>query len=125
MADPWWFNSSIYKLDEEDITTGLFWYIRKTLTATSQVKRILISSDTIPSSSRYVVKKIEFIDGRMVTLSNVIVNPVGMKYTNAKFGTDSSLYCPKAVCPIYADVVFVMDYSGSISTFEWQQASRL
>jgi len=123
MADPWWANSTIYIRDEQDMSTGLFWYSRKTLTATSQVSRILMSVESDPASSEYSVKKIEFSDGRMVTLSNVVVNPIGMNSGDSKFDFDS-LSCPKAVCPIFADMVFVMDYSGSISTSEWNQASK-
>jgi len=123
VSDPWWFNSTLYKVDVQDPESGLFWYSRKTLTATSQVKRILASADTLPVLPRFAVEKIEFNDGRIITLSNVAVNPEGLFGGNAKFGVDDAYSCPKLVCPIHADIVFVMDYSSSISSSEWSQAA--
>jgi len=117
--DPWYFVSSVYK-QVSSYGGGMYTYTNKT--ETTQVKRIVMTPDTTPNANTYKVQEVEFWDGRVIKLSNFKYAPSGVSASSSFFKTISK--CPQATCPIYADIVFVLDYSGSVSSSEWSQLSQ-
>jgi len=113
LPDPWYADANVYKTSESGT---MRWYERKEVTASSQVKRIYMTSG-LPTDSGYTVSQVEFCDGRSLTLSNFQYLKDGVDANMFKRGSD----CPKPTCPIFADIVFVLDSSGSVSPQEWSQ----
>jgi len=127
-ADKWWYDSNMYS--STNITqNGMTWYVRNAPAAgerNGHVLRILMSSADLPNASDYKLGAIEFAEssGRKITVKNVEVNPTDLSTTSSVFYVDSGVDCPKATCPMLADIVFVLDYSGSVNTTEWMQGVK-
>jgi len=121
-AKPWYYNKNegVYdKSNEKDDATGYYWYTLKVASSASQVQRILMDGSGAGQSK---ISKIEMCDGRTLVLSNVKHESTNTyPATHAKFNVDQSLDCPKATCPVFADIVFVLDNSMSLDGTEWQQ----
>jgi len=126
VPDPFWFDSNVYVKTSDPEESGKFWYKHKTAgdvnNKTLHVYRILMTDATTPVDD--CVGAIEFYDGRVVRLSNVKVNPSDLPADSAKFSTDSGLTCPVPTCTMYTDIVFVLDYSGSVDSNEWKQQAN-
>jgi len=127
MPDPWWLDS-IYSDtgSTKQVTLGgashtLKWFSRVNGTAkSSQVYRILMNGVTDPTTT--LVGAIEFSDGRVFTLSSFsYLTPSQMTPSNAKFQASNS--CPRPTCSMFADIVFVLDFSGSVGCVGWNQTS--
>jgi len=123
-ADPWYYDANYY--EKTGTEGGLNWYKRKdykhpsyaaNVKVGAQVSRILMDEKAGSSNQ---IKKIEFSDGRTLTLDKVNHNTV----PDYKLTVDKSLDCPKATCPIYADLIFVLDNSGSVDGTEWKQTAN-
>jgi len=113
--DPWWIVGDLFvKTSEEG---GMAWYARKSINASSQVKRILMKKDATAPSNGYL-NVIQFNDGRTITFSNVVVDNELNAGSTVFQGRDD---CPTPSCPVYADIVFVLDTSGSVDYIEWNQ----
>jgi len=118
--DPWYYVSNVYTKGNKE--GDYYWYTRKPLaagsTASPQVSKILMGTSTSPSNQ---ISKIELNDGRTLTLSSV------QKLTSGyddKFVVESGLNCPKPTCPIYADLIFVLDNSNSVSDSSWRKGGN-
>jgi len=118
-ADPWWFVGSVYERVEGNTEVpGMTLYQRKAAESTSQVSKIwMLDGATAPSSG--YLGRIEFFDGRNVTFSNVVMIAEEDHSYDLKF--ESHEDCPRPTCPIYADIIFVLDSSGSVDNVEWQR----
>jgi len=123
LPDPW-YATSIYQKNAAVAGTNPVQYnfTRKSLPETAQVRSIVMTDSSAPTASGYTVSKVEFKDGRTLYLSNFKFSPSGVSSTSSQFKPISK--CPKPTCPIYADIVFVLDYSGSVSSSEWGQLSQ-
>jgi len=117
VPDKWWYDSSMFT-KTSDQEGGKFWYTRKA-TASTQMKRILMSEDTTPTTNSLAA--IEFQDGRTIRVSGIRVDPSDVPSTSSKFKTDSGLTCPVPTCSMFADIVFVLDFSGSVGRKGWDQ----
>jgi len=113
--DPWYPDSATYNQAQNPTTGSYYWYTRKTVTG-QQVKRILMNQDKAAANP---ILKIEFNDGRILDIKNSVRNPNGYNANHAKFKIESGYNCPKPNCPLYADIVFVLDNSGSVNGTEW------
>jgi len=121
-ADPWYFDSNYYTKGAKDPSSDYYWYERTNYVIDNkkyspQVSRILMSGGTSASAN---VKEIHFADGRNLTLFNQDYK-TGTTAYDSKFNPASS--CPKASCPVYADIVFVIDNSGSVDGTEWSKTA--
>jgi len=54
----------------------------------------------------------------------MVVNPSNLPENDPKFSTDSGLDCPVPTCSMYTDIVFVLDYSGTVDSSEWRQQAN-
>jgi len=127
-ADPWYFDSNYYTKDSTKKEGDLYWYNRTsygtsntvsmdTELVSPQVTAILMNDKAWGSGLK--VKKILFDDHREVTIdTSTIEFKTGL---DSLFVVDPKLNCPKATCPIFADLVFVLDNSGSVDSTEWGQ----
>jgi len=111
IPDAWYVTSNYTK---GAASGSMFWYTRKANSA-AQVKRILMTASTAPTASGYKVDTIEFNDGRVFKLTNFKYVAAGLP--DSTFAILKS--CPEPQCPIYADIVFVLDFSGSVSKESW------
>jgi len=118
LPDPWYATSIYTKTSEHE--GSYYWYNRASAT-NAQVKRILMTDSSAPTASGYTVSKVEFVDGRKLTLTNFKYAPSGISASDSRFARGSN--CPSPTCPIFADIVFVLDYSGSVSSGEWKQGA--
>jgi len=116
-ADPWYVTNIYTKGSKEG---NYYWYTRAS-SSTAQVSKILMTESTAPTASGYAVSQVVFVDGRTVTLTNFKYAPSGISASSAQFTRGSN--CPSPTCPIYADIVFVLDFSGSVSSSEWKQGA--
>jgi len=117
--DPWWFVDSVYeKVDGNTEVPGMTLYQRKSAESTSQVNKMWILEGSVAPSDGYL-GRIVFFDGRDVTFSNVAMIPESDHSYDLKFVSHED--CPRPTCPIYADIVFVLDSSGSVDNVEWKQ----
>jgi len=118
--DPWYVDNNVYNRGQQE-GSGV-WFNHKPVSQSStfsaQVKRILMKESYNPHADIY---KIDFQDGRNLTLSQVVLNPNGINKDSSVFKKDSGVNCPSPTCPIYADMVFVLDNSLSLDDGEWGQ----
>jgi len=118
VADPWWLGSDLFiKTGEKE--DGYFWYERNTslVSTSTQVMRILMKEGVTAPSAGYL-KRIEFYDERIISFSDVVVDTTHPA-SDPIFAPISA--CPRPTCPIYADIVFVLDSSGSVNHTEWAE----
>jgi len=127
--DPWYVNSD--RNDEfytktGETEAGCTWYTRKNAIPSAyqnkfnspQVSRILTKKGNWND-----VKKIEFVDGRKITILSTL--PTSDYNKNSPvFTFDEGVTCQSAACNVYADVVFVVDNSKSVNSDEWKQTMR-
>jgi len=118
LPDPWYVTSNIYTKGAKE--GNYYWYTRASAT-NAQVSKILMTESTAPSASGYAVSQVVFVDGRTITLSNFKYAPSGISASSSQFARASN--CPTPTCPIYADIVFILDFSGSVSSYEWKQGA--
>jgi len=81
-----------------------------------------MTADNTPQNNG--VGAIEFYDGRVVRVTNFEVNPTNLPENSPLFSTEPNLNCPVPTCSMYADIVFVLDSSGSVSSSEWKQQAN-
>jgi len=118
LPDPWWFVDSVYSEVGPGQFEGTTMYQHKPGDVNRQVKTItLVNGATTPVDG--FLKRIEVIDGRSLDFSDVVVIAESDHTYDDKFIRPE--YCPKPTCPIYADIVFVLDSSGSVDHIEWRR----
>jgi len=123
--DRWWYNPSGWGSRDSVYTKGSAegdynWFTHKSSTSVTQVSRILMNSKKPKEGLQ--IKTIEFTDGRIVQVEGSIsVNPSSVPEDSAKFSQSSS--CPPPTCSMFADIVFVLDSSGSVSPDEWDETT--
>jgi len=115
IPDPW-YETSIYTKGAS-MGNGLYTYTRAAKTG-QQVKSIVMTG---AKTGKNTIAKIVFADKRTIDVKNSQFNPSGYNQNSTVFLIDSTLTCPKAECPLYADIVFVLDNSGSIDNTEWKK----
>jgi len=117
MADPLYFRSEYYK------SVGNNWYERTQYVSpgfngeknTHMVTRIKLG-DTERFTKK--IQAIEFNDGRIVTITPNTVQ----EYNGGDSTFERRSNCPTtAECPAYADLVFVLDNSNSLSLDDWKK----
>jgi len=114
-ADPWYNRDKYYTKGKKE--GDLYWFDRTkegvTESVGAQVSSILMDTGNSASNK---IQQINFTDGRYLVLSEVKHHSSGY---DDMFKVDESLDCPEATCAIYADLVFVVDNSGSVDDGEW------
>jgi len=70
-----------------------------------------------PNTANYL-GAIEFYNGHNLTFQSVTID-TQHSVDDPMFAPINS--CPKPTCPIYADIVFVLDSSGSVTPQEWRE----
>jgi len=114
---PWYYKDSEKYYTKGEKVGDYYWYTLKVASTTSQVQRILMDGG---DSGKSKISKIELNDNRTLVLSNVKHESTNTySANNAKFIQSSG--CPRATCPVYADMVFVLDNSRSLDSTEWGQ----
>lgn len=121
VPDKWWVIGTSDSKVEQDMETKWYWYERSTASDTMQLKRILVANEAEPEDSSFQIAGVEFFDGRKLRIDPQSVKVNKMTNKDAKFDTDKGLNCPRGTCPMYADLVFVVDNSGSVDSNEWKQ----
>jgi Mg-chelatase subunit ChlD len=121
VADKWWYDSNVYQKSSQQ-EGGKYWYTKKVVKNEDQVTRILMTEATTPTATSLAA--IDFKDGRSIRVSNVVVNPSGLTASSPQFQLDANLNCPVPTCSMFADIIFVLDYSGSVSKTEWWQLAQ-
>jgi len=116
--DPWWIVGDLFEETSEE-EGGKVWYARNPsdVNSSTQVMRILMDRDSDHPVDGYLAA-INFYDGRNITFKNVVVDNT---ITPESPIFEKPAECPSPTCPIYADIVFVLDASGSVTHIEWNQ----
>jgi len=109
MPDPWWSDSTVYK------TSATNTYVKKNASSTGFVKSITMTGTSATDTK---VSKIIFNDDRIWAISN-------FKYQSTISASDSRFKpastCPTPTCGIFADLILVLDNTGSVNANEWKQ----
>jgi len=120
MPDPWYFDNTVYAISKRTSeVSGHSWYDKKQSNSTGQVKSIRMNGNSDPAKTD--VSAIEFTDGRTFTISNFAVDS-SVTSSNSMFKPLSS--CPVPTCGMFTDIVFVLDFSGSVSVSEWNETAN-
>jgi len=112
MPDPFYYDSSVYK---QGSTSGV--YVKKSTSKADLVKSIKMNNAGAGSNT---VSEITFKDGRHWTLTE-FKHDNSLTLSNSKFKRYSK--CPEPGCAMLADVVFVLDVSGSVDEKEWSHTT--
>ena len=121
VPDKWWIVGTSDTKTDLDEETKWYWYERSTASDSKQLKRLLVANNAEPEDSSFKIAGVEFFDGRKLRIDPQTVRVNARTNKDAKFDTDKGLNCPKGTCPMYADLVFVVDNSGSVDNNEWKQ----
>ena len=118
--DKWWYTRGDTAARDKTAPKGFTWYNRGS-SSSNQLKSICLSTKDEPTTrNSFKIAGIEFFDGRKLTIdpSSVKVNDVS--YDSDKFSS-GDLKCPVPTCKTFADLIFVVDNSGSLNNKEWNQ----
>jgi len=119
LPDPWWIGDNDLFQQTTKMESGKRWYERNpaNVSSSTQVMAILMTEGSTAPSNGYL-STIKFYDGRTVKFSNVVIDNVHQA-NDPIFSANEN--CPRPSCPIFADIVFVLDSSGSVDDVEWEQ----